>query len=413
MCYSFRISDIGSVRGLLVNTRLDRRYLIVLGACLTQFTIVGLLFSYGLFFKALEAEFGWSRTLLSGGASLAFLMMGVLASFAGHLSDRYGPRLVLAVTGAFYGIGYALLSRVTEAWQLFAIFGLFIGMGMATHDVVTLSTVARQFHRRRGIMTAVVKVGTALGQITLPLIAAYLIATFDWRLALTILGFGAVGILLFGASLMKRPLVSSVSSGGTSEPGTRLQDVRPNPVFWMICAVQFSHLTTLTTIPMHIAVHGMDLGMTSGLAALLLSVMGAASIAGRLTIGGVTDRIGGRRALILCFVPLIVSLLLFLFIATPWLLFIAVAIYGFAHGGLFTVISPTIAEYFGLKAHGAIFGVVVFFGTIGGATGPILAGGVFDLTDSYSLAFAALAALATLGLTLVLRLPASSPSLNR
>ena len=70
-----------------------------MGACLTQFTIVGLLFSYGLFFKALEVEYGWSRTLLSGCTSLAYFVMGVLASFGGHLSDRYGPRLVLAVAG--------------------------------------------------------------------------------------------------------------------------------------------------------------------------------------------------------------------------------------------------------------------------------------------------------------------------
>ena len=75
--------------------------------------------------------------------------------------------------------------------------------------------------------------------------------------------------------------------------------------------------------------------------------------------------------------------------------------------------SPTVAEYFGLKAHGAIFGIVVFFGTIGGASGPILAGRIFDLTDSYTLAFASLAALATLGLVLALRLPLSSPGLHR
>ena len=147
-------------------TRLDKRYLIVLGACLTQFTIIGLLFSYGLFFKTFEAEFGWSRTLLSSCMSFAFIVMGALAFFGGRLSDRYGPRLVLAVTGTLCGTGYALLSQVTQPWQLFAVFGLFIGVGMATHDVVTLSTIARQFRRRRGIMTGVVKVGTAAGQIT-------------------------------------------------------------------------------------------------------------------------------------------------------------------------------------------------------------------------------------------------------
>ena len=128
--------------------------------------------------------------------------------------------------------------------------------------------------------------------------------------------------------------------------------------------------------------------MTPALAASLLSVMAGASIVGRLTVGSSTDRIGGRRALVLCFVPLITSLVLFIFIPTPWLLYGAVAIYGFAHGGLFTVISLTIAEYFGLRSHGAIFGVVVFFGTIGGATGPILAGAVFDFASSYDAAFA-------------------------
>ena len=153
--------------------------------------------------------------------------------------------------------------------------------------------------------------------------------------------------------------------------------------------------------------------MTPALAAILLSVMGAASVAGRLSVGALVDRIGGRLALILCFVPLIASLLAFLFISAPWPLFAAVAVYGLAHGGFFTVMSPTVAEYFGLQAHGAIFGFVLFFGTIGGAAGPILAGRIFDLTDSYAPAFTALAALATLGLALVLRLPSSHPGIHR
>jgi MFS family permease len=94
-------------------------------------------------------------------------------------------------------------------------------------------------------------------------------------------------------------------------------------------------------------------------------------------------------------------------------LFVAVAVYGFAHGGFFTVVSPTVAEYFGLQAHGAIFGLVLLSGTIGGAAGPILAGRIFDLTDSYALAFIALAVLGALGLALVLRLPRSSAGPHR
>ena len=111
----------------------------------------------------------------------------------------------------------------------------------------------------------------------------------------------------------------------------------------------------------------MDLGMTPALAAILLSVIGASSVVGRLTFGTLVDQIGGRRALMFCFIPLLFSLLAFLLIHVPWVLFGAVALYGFAHGGLFTAVSPTVADYFGLKAHGAIFGLILLFGTIGGS----------------------------------------------
>ena len=277
----------------------DRRYWVVLGAWLIQFTIVGLMFTYGLFFKSLEAEYGWSRTMLSACSSLAFFMMGVLASFGGHLADRFGPRIVLAFTGICYSVGYLLMSQVSSAWQMFAIFGLFIALGMATHDVVTLSTVAHQFQRRRGLMTAVVKVGTALGQISIPVAAGFLIAGTDWRSALLILGTGAVVILLLGAGLMKRPSLVEGEAKESADRGVSLQQARRDPTFWMLCAIQFSHFATLTTIPLHIVVHGMDLGMTPAVAATLLSVMAGASIVGRLTVGGSVDRIGGQRAFIL------------------------------------------------------------------------------------------------------------------
>ena len=383
----------------------DGRYLVVFGACLTQFAVIGLVFSYGLFFKIFEAEFGWSRTLLSSCTSLAFLMMGVLAIFGGRLSDRYGPRRVLAVTGIIYGIGYALLSQASAPWHLFILFGLFISVGMSTHDVVTLSTIARWFPRKRGTMTGVVKVGTAVGQMAVPPIAALLIVQFGWRTAVIMLGLSAGILLLIAALSMQNPPEQQASGTSVEREGLSFVDARRTGKLWLLCAIQFLFFTALMTIPLHIVVHGMDLGMSASVAAILLSTMGAASVVGRLTIGGFVDRIGGKYAMVLCFVPLIASLCTLLFIDIYWMLFATIAVYGFAHGGLFTVVSPTIAEYFGLRAHGAIFGLVLFFGTIGGAVGPILAGWIFDVTGSYSLAFGTLAGLSILGLLLVLLLP--------
>ena len=102
----------------------------------------------------------------------------MLAIIAGRLSDRYGPRLVLGFTGLMYGLGFVLMSQITQQWQLLMIFVAFIGLGMGTHDFVTLSTVARWFPKGRGSITGLVKLGTAAGQMILPPIAAFLILSY-------------------------------------------------------------------------------------------------------------------------------------------------------------------------------------------------------------------------------------------
>ncbi len=387
---------------------MDSRYLIVFGACLTQFMVIGLLFSFGLFFNVLEEAFGWSRTLLSSAAALGAFVMGVLAIFAGRLSDRYGPAPVLAGSGLLFGVGYALISVVGEPWHLFVLFGLFIGVGMSTHDVVTLSIIARWFVRRRGIMTGVAKVGTAAGQMTLPPVAAFLIAGLGWRGAALALGVAAAVLLLVAAVSMRRPPRDRPAAPASAPVrGGGFAELRRSRVFWTLCASQFLFFPTLMTVPIHIAVHGMDLGMTRAVAATLLTVIGGASIAGRLTVGTFADRIGGRNAYVVCLVPLVTSLIMLMVVDTYGPLFAVVALYGFGHGGLFTVVSPTVAEFFGTRTHGAIYGGIYFFGTLGGAAGPIMAGWVFDVTGGYEHAFATLALMGATALLLMASLPPS------
>ena len=91
-------------------------------------------------------------------------------------------------------------------------------------------------------------------------------------------------------------------------------------------------------------------------------------------------------------------------IEDPRYLFGFALIYGFAHGGFFTIVSPTLAEFFGMRAIGTIFGTVVFFGTLSGAAGPLVAGWIFDSQGSYDMAFLLLATLAAIGLLTALRL---------
>jgi len=353
--------------------RIDPRYVVVFGACLTQFTVIGLLFAYGVFFKVFEDEFGWSRTLLSSCSSVAFLVMGTLAIVGGRMSDRYGPRIVLCISGALFSLGFVLASQLSQPWQLIVVFGLLLGVGLSTHDVVTLSTVARWFERKRGIMTGVVKTGTAVGQVVIPPTVALLIATIGWRSASVVIGIVAAGLLLAAALMVKAP-PKPAADRAASQAGLSYAGARRTRTFWTLCAVQFLFFPSLMAVPLHIVVHATDLGMTTAAGATLLSVIGGISAAGRLTVWALSGRIRGKRAYVMCFLPLIASLLALLVIESPWLLYFALAVYGFGHGGFFIVVAPTVAEYFGTVAHGAIFGSILFFGTIGGAAGPIVAG---------------------------------------
>lgn len=384
------------------------RIVAVAGACLTQFTLIGLLFSFGVLFAELEAEFGWSRTVVASATSASFLVMGLLASTMGRLADRHGPRRVLAGAGTMFALGFAGLSQISEPWHLPLIFALFMGVGLAGHDVVTLSTVARWFENRPGMMIGIVKTGTAAGQVTLPPLAALLIAHYGWRDAVTLLGSGALAATLLAAWALRAPADPPRAAGAppVQRAGVELREARRGRVFWTLCAIQFLFFPTLITVPVHLVVHGRDLGLETTTAAWLLSVSGGASVAGRLTVGAFVDRIGGRRAYTLCFSALIAALTALALIRTPEPLFLAVACYGFAHGGFFTVVAPTVAEHFGLRAHGAIFGAIVFFGTLGAAAGPVAAGWIFDVTGAYTLAFAVLAGAAVVGLGLSVLLPA-------
>ena len=402
----------------------DRRYFIVFGAILVQGITIGCVFAYGVFFNVLETEFGWSRTLLSIATSLAFLNMGVFAIAAGRLTDRFGPRGVLMVTAATTGIAYVLMYLLSAPWQLILIYGLLVGLGIATHDVVTLSTIARCFPRRRGMMSGVVKVGAACGQMFIPLIAVMLIHTFGWRYAFVVMGVGAAAILLFAAWLMGiKPSASGTpapagetgeagarDSSGTSTsttasvPGSSFEQAKSNTQFWLLCTMQFFFFGTLITIPTHIVPHSIDSGLTTASAATVLSTIAASSIAGRLLIGGFVDRIGGKYCFNICLTLLFLSIVSLLFIKNTGFLYLFAVAYGFAHGGLFTVVSPAVAEYFGMRAHGAIFGVVIFTGTIGGSMLPILTGLIFDKQQSYQWAFILLATMVLISLLLSLRL---------
>jgi MFS family permease len=382
--------------GCTVETR--QGYVVTAAAFCLQMLGIGSLLSFGIFIPALEHEFGWSRATVAGAASIANLVNGVLALGAGYLSDRYGPRIVMTIAGIIIGSAYFLMSQTQAIWQLYLVYGGLYAIGWSAFDVVPLSTVAKRFSANRGVMTGIVKAGAGAGMFAVPLLVGGLVSSMGWRWALVALGvLLVVGVSAAAQFLRLKPAAASVENASeVTAPaapvgdgtGLTLHQAFHTRQFWTMCVMYLLVYWCSFTIVVHIAPHAVDLGLSTVAAASMISVMGISSIAGRLTSGGFIDRIGLKRTMTIGLVG--------------WFL---AYIYGFNHGGLFTVFSPKIAELFGTRAHGSIFGAVLVSSAFGGAIGPYLAGRMFELTGNYKLVFVILAILSVMmiGLNLTLR----------
>ena len=388
-------------------------YNIVGASFVIQAVTIGAMFTYGVFFKEFQADFGWSRATISVASSLAFFVMGAVGILAGRLSDRIGPKAIMAVSGISLGLGFMLMSRLQTPWQLYLLYGVLAGIGLSTHDVITLSTVARWFIKRRGMMTGIVKVGTGTGQVLVPPLAVAIIAAFGWRNAYLILGSLTLLALVPAAQALRRDpqSIGLLADGGSHASGEAgngpvegdmpLSTAVRNPQFWIICIAEFVAFSCIFTIIVHIVPHATDLGLSLATAVAVQSTFGGVSMLGRFVMGVAIDRIGGKRSLIICFGIFFCGFIWLQMAREAWMLFLFAVIYGLAHGSFFTAVSPTLAEFFGTGSHGLLFGIVLFSGTIGGAIGPLLAGRTFDITGSYQMVFLLLSGLAGIGFVLM------------
>ncbi len=375
----------------------------------------GTYFAFGVFFKPVLTEFGWTRALTSGAFSLSMIMHGVMGIVMGILNDRLGPRIVLSLCGFLLGLGYLLMPLISTIWQLYLFYGVIVGTGLGGVWVPLLSTVARWFVNRRSTMTGIVVAGSGLGTLISPPVANWLISTYSWRAAYTTLGIVILVVVISAAQFLKRDpaRMGQMPYGGNEEvkqePGTEtrgftLSQAACTRQFWVAFAMLFCFGFGLFTITVHIVPHATDMNISPASAAIILAAMGGAGIAGNLVMGGAADRIGNRQIFIIGFIMMSICLFCLTQITEVWMLYLFVIAFGFAHGGMGPSESPLVAGLFGLSSHGLIFGIVSFGFTIGASVGPLLSGYLFDVSGSYQTAFLTCACLTIVGLVLAILL---------
>ena len=372
-------------------------------------------FGFGVFLKPLTAEFGWERGAISGAMSAGALVTGVLSLITGRLSDRYGPRILVTGAGLSLGTAFLLMSQIGLLWQVYLVWGLFVGSAISCSVIPINSTIPRWFREKRGLAIVIPLTGFSVGAMVSPLLVQWLIFEYGWRLTFLILAFIPFIITIPIAQFLKqdprqkglRPygeseLIEEDQSKGPAVWGLSVTQAIKTKRFWVFGLLWFSFFFCVQIIVVHIVPHAIDTGIPVMAAASILSFAGASSVVGRLSMGVLADKIGNRMAMSICLILIALAFVWLLLAREIWMFYVFAVVFGLAWGGVAPLLTLVLAELFGLKFLGAIFGVGMFVSTLGGALGAPFAGYIFDVTGSYSPAFSTSVALAALAIVLSL-----------
>ena len=339
-------------------------------------------------------EFGWTRASTSLPFSLNLILSGLFSIIAGRISDRLGPKSVVTIGGIIMGVGYLLMSRISNLWGLYLTFGVLVALGSSAFYVPLVTMLTRWFPQKRGLMLGIGVSGVGFGIGVVPTIASQLMVITDWRTSLLIVGGASIILIAALAQFLKaRPeigLPDKNSEKGANLPlpaiGISFGDAVKTRQFWMIFITWLLYGFFYQVGAVHTVPYATDLGMSALAAASLLTIIGLVGIVGRTSLGFTGDKFSNKNTLAISFILMALAFLTIAASHTVRMLYVYAVIYGF-FSGMGILLASINAEYFGLRSLGAITGAITFANSIGGSLGPPLAGYIFDARDSYRLAF--------------------------
>jgi MFS family permease len=379
----------------LPNSRIFRGWFVVAAAFAVTFVGFGCAYTFSAFVEPLQRDFGASRGSVSLVFSLAGFLYFGLGIVSGPLADRFGARR-LAVAGMLLtGLGLAAASMARSLPEVYAAYGLGVGLGVGCAYVPAIGAVQRWFVRRRGFASGLAVSGIGVGTLVMPPLASFLIEMLGWRGAYLALGALAAAIGGGLALLIENdPRDRGLGPDGDPPPA-RAQPMQREGAS-VSEAVRSRHFISLYAaclicsfgvfVPfVHLVPYARDHGAAPASAVLLLGVIGIGSTAGRFFLGGLADRLGRQISLLLMFAGMAVALAIWVIATDIWSLAAFAFVFGVFYGGWVAVLPAVVMDYFGSRNVSGIIGILytsVAFGTL---IGPSAAGFAFDLSHSYTL----------------------------
>jgi MFS family permease len=373
---------------------MNKRTAAVLTACFgTVLAAYAIRYSYGTLLPEMLPALNITKAQAGVIYSAYFIAYTVLSPVLGLMADRFNMRVLLAIFVALMGVGTFLMQYPATVWQATLFFTL-AGIGCAACWAPVMALAQRWINpARRGMSLAFIDAGSSLGVIAAGALVPLAVSFSSWKLGWMSLGLFA--LLLGGLDYW---LIRDRPAGGTG-PSKREADrqgksasinyraILTNRYFWLIglaylltgftILIPFTFLTTY-------AVQEMNLSYDS--AALLITIIGAGGMTGKLTMGPASDRLGRVKIMILCALIIAGGCAAMVF-SRGWVLMAVCFVYGIGYGACWAMYAACASDFFSAKAAGGIIGLWTFLMGLGSIFAPILAGWSADATGSLKWAF--------------------------
>ena len=383
---------------------------------LTLLISAGVRSAPGVLIHPLQVDLGWSIAPISFAVSIGLLLFGFAAPFGGQLMIRFGPRALMLFGLLVSGASALGSAAMTTLGQFTLLWGILSGIGTGVASAVLGATVAnRWFTRRRGLILGLFGAATSAGQMIFTPLLIVLIEGLGWRGSVAILGGVALLTLLPVLTLMRdtpadlglEPYGGPAPSAGEPSLGMARTVARAVhvPEFWLLAGSFFiCGATSNGVIGVHFIPHSIDQGIAQGTAASVLALMGAMNFVGSIGSGFLTDRIDPRKLLACYYFFRGLSLFLLPFVSHLWGLAIFAVFFGLDYIATVPPTAALVADIFGRRAVGVVFGWVFSAHQIGAASSAYLSGLLRANVGSYASAFLIAGNLALIGTLLALRI---------
>jgi MFS family permease len=392
---------------------------IVAAAAVLTLLSTGMRLSFGPFFLPIAHDLGFSRSLLATIVAVGMLAYGLAMPLAGHLIARFGTRFVLLL-----GVGTviaAVLWTVTTSDPLgfLLAFGLLLSVGLAFISPVSLTPViSHWFTRRRGMALFFLSTGSMAGMAVMTPVLTFAIETAGWRA--TLAGFaGVLALFTLPAALIvmrddapehtdlgpEEFAAQRARTGGALPQSLTLREAVRTAPFWKIFFGLFACGFSMNLLGTHGVPMLMDHGFDAFRSSMGIGLIGFVAIGGTLVLGRVADRLPRRKILAAIYFLRGLGFFALVAVGTHWELYAAATVGGIVWAGSIALSSAILADVYGVRLVGVLYGVAYLGHQVGGTLSSWLGGWGYEHLGTHWVAFGAAGALLIAAGVVALQLP--------